>query len=507
MSSKDTNVLVVEDDPRALQCQRLVLEGGGFRVAAASSGEEAIEMVADNPPDLVLLDIGLPGIDGFTTCKVIRKFSQVPIIMVTGGSSGDDKVRGLDLGADDYITKPFSEAELFARTRAVLRRSTASAGTSARDNSIPKTVALRPGSAHRLGPQPPAGSGGRRFPGWRGASGLAGVPWPALVQARRYLAGVAANLGEMIRATALRAWRSTLVHHIRAFQPALKLSEAAARWRRPGRLREALAAGSGLWRNASGHLRERLTATARRIASGRWEARPLAPEREADESNQMRSGMSLSDPAPGAVSTGRPGNRPESGPQLAFLEELLRAYVKVAEAVCEDPVVSAPVVPLLGVYERMVATAAVGEGCSPEQFINEVYQLHRSGVDTTPTGARVQFPISRGVSGKTLVVTDEAGYEVRYYGIRFMPARRPDQEGSPGGRSFDAADGDRYRAEIRDVLARQLEWPSEEFVRFLAGQINLGVLDHKESRQLAQIARDSFAAFAASTTPNQHGMK
>jgi DNA-binding response OmpR family regulator len=80
-------------------------------------------MVANASPDLILLDICLPGIDGFTTCEVIRKFWQVPIIMVTGSKSGRDKVRGLDLGADDYITKPFSEEELFARSRAVLRRS------------------------------------------------------------------------------------------------------------------------------------------------------------------------------------------------------------------------------------------------------------------------------------------------------------------------------------------------------------------------------------------------
>ncbi len=92
-------------------------------MVAAGSSEEALEMLAEITPSLIVLDIGLPGIDGFTTCSRIREFSQVSIIMVTGKDFNEDKVRGLDLGADDYITKPFSPNELAARVKAALRRS------------------------------------------------------------------------------------------------------------------------------------------------------------------------------------------------------------------------------------------------------------------------------------------------------------------------------------------------------------------------------------------------
>ena len=92
-------------------------------MVAAGSSEEALQMLAEITPSLIVLDIGLPGIDGFTTCSRIREFSQVSIIMVTGKDFNEDKVRGLDLGADDYITKPFSPNELAARVKAALRRS------------------------------------------------------------------------------------------------------------------------------------------------------------------------------------------------------------------------------------------------------------------------------------------------------------------------------------------------------------------------------------------------
>ncbi len=120
---KKSCVLLVEDDPRVLRLERMVLEKEGFSVVAAGSGEEALEMLAEITPSLIILDVGLPGIDGFTTCSRIREFSQVSIIMVTGKDFNEDKVRGLDLGADDYITKPFSPNELAARVKAALRRS------------------------------------------------------------------------------------------------------------------------------------------------------------------------------------------------------------------------------------------------------------------------------------------------------------------------------------------------------------------------------------------------
>ena len=115
-------VLVVEDNLRTRNLEKFVLQEEGFEVAEAGSGEEALETLAAGNTALVLLDIGLPGMDGFTTCQRIREFSRVPIIIVTAEDKDDDKVRGLELGADDYVTKPFSTNELTARVKAVLRR-------------------------------------------------------------------------------------------------------------------------------------------------------------------------------------------------------------------------------------------------------------------------------------------------------------------------------------------------------------------------------------------------
>ena len=115
-------VLVVEDDPRILRLEQMVLEKEGYTVLTAGSGEEALDTLTEISPSLVVLDIGLPGIDGFTTCYRIREFSQVSIIMVTSRDFNEDKVKGLEIGADDYITKPFSPNELAARVKASLRR-------------------------------------------------------------------------------------------------------------------------------------------------------------------------------------------------------------------------------------------------------------------------------------------------------------------------------------------------------------------------------------------------
>ena len=120
--SNEGFILVVEDDARTLRLERFVLEEEGFTVVQAGSGEEALDILADGKPTLVMLDIGLPGIDGFTTCQRIRESSQVPIIMVTAIDRDEDKVRGLESGADDYVTKPFSTTELAARVKAVIRR-------------------------------------------------------------------------------------------------------------------------------------------------------------------------------------------------------------------------------------------------------------------------------------------------------------------------------------------------------------------------------------------------
>ncbi len=116
-------VLVVEDDEGISRLERFVLEQVGYRVTCAGSGEEALEIFPQTTPSLVLLDVMLPNMDGFTACKRIRETSQVPIIMVTAVDRDEDKIRGLEMGADDYITKPFSKHELTSRVKSVLRRS------------------------------------------------------------------------------------------------------------------------------------------------------------------------------------------------------------------------------------------------------------------------------------------------------------------------------------------------------------------------------------------------
>jgi two-component system response regulator MtrA len=117
------SVLIVEDDPHVAEAVTLVLERAGFEVASVADGSTALEMAARRPPDLVVLDLMLPGLDGFTVCKELRQRSTVPIVMLTARADTADVVTGLELGADDYLTKPFEPAELAARIRAVLRRS------------------------------------------------------------------------------------------------------------------------------------------------------------------------------------------------------------------------------------------------------------------------------------------------------------------------------------------------------------------------------------------------
>jgi DNA-binding response OmpR family regulator len=117
--------MVVDDDPNIAQLIRLYLESEGYRVEHYLDGVSCVESFKSNPPNLVILDIMLPGMDGWDVCKEIRKVSDVPIIMLTAKGETFDKVLGLELGADDYIVKPFDPKELVARVKAVLRRSNA----------------------------------------------------------------------------------------------------------------------------------------------------------------------------------------------------------------------------------------------------------------------------------------------------------------------------------------------------------------------------------------------
>jgi two-component system alkaline phosphatase synthesis response regulator PhoP len=115
-------VLVVDDDMKTVELVKLYLKRDGYRVLTAYDGVEALRLAREGYPDLIVLDLMLPGMDGLEVCRTIRAESDVPVIMLTAKTTDQDKLIGLDLGADDYVTKPFSPRELAARVRAVLRR-------------------------------------------------------------------------------------------------------------------------------------------------------------------------------------------------------------------------------------------------------------------------------------------------------------------------------------------------------------------------------------------------
>ena len=117
-----TTVLIVDDDSRLTEPVEYQLEALGYTIAVARDGPAGLGMVLSHKPDVVVLDIMLPGMDGWRVCQEIRRFSQVPILMLTALGAEIDRVRGLELGADDYLTKPFSFQELLARIRSILRR-------------------------------------------------------------------------------------------------------------------------------------------------------------------------------------------------------------------------------------------------------------------------------------------------------------------------------------------------------------------------------------------------
>lgn len=119
---KNRLILVVDDEERMARFIRLNLEQDGFQVVEAYRGMQAIQALRDSLPDLVILDVMMPDIDGFEVLKMIREISSIPVIMLTAKAEEDDRVQGLELGADDYVTKPFSPRELVSRVRAVLRR-------------------------------------------------------------------------------------------------------------------------------------------------------------------------------------------------------------------------------------------------------------------------------------------------------------------------------------------------------------------------------------------------
>src|SRR5689334_2929162 len=129
-------VVIIDDEPSLIKLVSQNLRARGYDVADAANGLEGVERVKEYKPDLVILDVNMPGMDGFETCSYIRAFSQAAIIMLTASGNEGDKIRALDLGADDYLTKPFGIGELMARVRAVLRRATEAQTRSSRQEEV-----------------------------------------------------------------------------------------------------------------------------------------------------------------------------------------------------------------------------------------------------------------------------------------------------------------------------------------------------------------------------------
>jgi two-component system KDP operon response regulator KdpE len=159
-----SRVLVVEDEPQLLRAMRITLQACGYDVRTAATASKALSEAAAVHPDIVILDLGLPDLDGVDVITAIRGWSAVPIIVLSGRTSGGDKVAALDAGADDYVTKPFGVDELLARMRAVTRRSAAvEDGSSTVDIAAYRVDLSRkrvyPGSAGGGGPEPPPEGG------------------------------------------------------------------------------------------------------------------------------------------------------------------------------------------------------------------------------------------------------------------------------------------------------------------------------------------------------------
>jgi len=129
-------VLVIDDEPQIRRALRAGLERTGYSVQSASTGEEGLTLASERPPDIVILDLAMPGTDGFAVCEELRRWTNIPIIVLSVRDKEDDKIRALDLGADDYLIKPFGVGELLARMRAVLRR----ASTNEEDSGEPAFV-------------------------------------------------------------------------------------------------------------------------------------------------------------------------------------------------------------------------------------------------------------------------------------------------------------------------------------------------------------------------------
>jgi len=158
-------ILVVDDEPKIVELARDYLEHAGFLVVSASDGSEALRHARTDAPDLIVLDLGLPKLDGLDVARALRRDSNVPIVMLSGRADESDKLVGLELGADDYVTKPFSPKELVARVRAVLRRVERPAPASDTIRVADVSLDVPRSGAHRDGVPAPRHACARARPG------------------------------------------------------------------------------------------------------------------------------------------------------------------------------------------------------------------------------------------------------------------------------------------------------------------------------------------------------
>jgi two-component system, OmpR family, KDP operon response regulator KdpE len=140
--SNAPHILVIDDEPQILRAMRTILTEKQFRVTTASRGEEGLTLAATNEPDLIILDLGLPDMDGVDVCRRLREWTQIPIIILSVRDSERDKVAALDQGADDYLTKPFGIEELLARVRVALRHSARALSAHGAQNKVVKAGSL-----------------------------------------------------------------------------------------------------------------------------------------------------------------------------------------------------------------------------------------------------------------------------------------------------------------------------------------------------------------------------
>jgi len=154
MGFVNRKILVVDDDRKTVELVRLYLEKDGYQVLPAYDGQQALELARHKLPDLLVLDLMLPKLDGLDLCRILRAETQMPIILLTARTTENDKLLGLDLGADDYVTKPFSPRELLARVRAVLRRAAPEAAEAEPSEVVYGALSIRfPGREVRLNGQ------------------------------------------------------------------------------------------------------------------------------------------------------------------------------------------------------------------------------------------------------------------------------------------------------------------------------------------------------------------